>query len=56
MYLDSVGKGRAIDGISLSNNVAISCILFWVNDYRFLCNLSSGKKHGLETHGDKHIR
>ena len=46
MYLESVHKDHAVDGMSLSHNAAISCIIFWVNDYRFLCNLSCGKSTG----------
>ena len=51
MYLDIVGKGHAIDGMSLSHNAAIACILLLVNDYRFLCNLACGKSMGWKPMG-----
>ena len=53
MYLDNVGKGHAMDGISLSRNAMISCIQFWVNDYRCLCNLDCGKIMGCKPMGTK---
>ena len=51
MYFDIVGKGHAIDGMSLSHNAAIACILLLVNDYRFLCNLACGKYMGWKPMG-----
>ena len=51
MYLDNVGKGHSIDGMSLSHNAAIAFILFWVTDYRFLCNLACGKAMGWKPMG-----
>ena len=53
MYLESMGKGHAIDGMSLSHNVAIARKLFWVNDYRCLCNLDCGKIMGCKPMGTK---
>ena len=51
MYLDIVGKGHAIDGMSLSHNAAIASILLLVNDYQFLCNLVCGKSMGWKPMG-----
>ena len=51
MYLDNVGKGHAVEGISLSRNAMISSMLFWVNDYWCLCNLDCGKIMGCKPMG-----
>ena len=51
MYLDNVDKVHVVDVISLSHNAVISCILFWFNDYRCLCNLDCGKIMGCKPIG-----